>query len=109
MSKSTIAAQNVIRRVGKCTGSYICANPQCSFLSTEGKQNTTKFNLSGGVRVCRYCGCCAVNIECYATKLIEFHEEEGYVYVYHIGDHSCTVKPDRHKYDGKIKEEIQKN
>ena len=31
------------------------------------------------------------------------------MYVYHIGDHSCSVKPDKHKYDEKIKEEIKKN
>ena len=109
MSKSTVAARNVIRRVGKCTGSYICPNPNCSYLSTEGERNRIKFNFTSGIRVCHSCGCCACSIECYARKLIEFHEEERFVYVYHIGDHSCSVKPDKHKYDEKIKEEIKKN
>ena len=31
------------------------------------------------------------------------------MYVYHFGDHSCFVKPDKHKYDEKIKEDIKKN
>ena len=109
MSKSTVAARNVIRRVGKCTGSYICPNPKCSYLSTEGERNRTKFNFTLGIRVCHSCSCCACSIECYARKLIEIYEEEGFVYVYHIGDHSCSVKPDKHKYDEKIKEEIKKN
>ena len=48
MSKSTVAARNVIRRVGKCTGSYICPNPNCSYLSIEGERNRTKFNFTSG-------------------------------------------------------------
>ena len=31
------------------------------------------------------------------------------MYVYQIGDHSCSVKPDKHKYDENIKEEVKKN
>ena len=109
MSRSTVADPQTLRRVGKCGGSFVCNNKTCSFLSTQGEKNTSKFLFSSGVRVCHSCGNCATSTPCYARKLVDFKEKEGYVYVSHLGRHTCTPKVDRKKYDVLIRKEIQKN
>ena len=59
--------------------------------------------------MCHSCGNCATSTPCYARKLIDCHEKEGYVYVSHLGKHTCTTKVDRKKYDVLIRKEIEKN
>ncbi|MCG8622018.1 MAG: hypothetical protein MJE68_08500, partial [Proteobacteria bacterium] len=109
LSKSTVADLKTIRRVGRCAGSFVCNNPNCSFFSTQGEKNTPKFMFSSGVRVCHSCGHCVSLTPCYARKLVDFKEEEGYVYVAHLGRHTCTPKIDRKKHDTFIRKEIEKN
>ncbi|MCG8623181.1 MAG: hypothetical protein MJE68_14445, partial [Proteobacteria bacterium] len=109
LSSSTVSDPDTIRRVEKCSGSFVCQNPHCSYLSTEGKRNTSKFFFSSGLRVCHSCGQCVSSIPCYARKLIEFRETEGYVYVAHIGTHTCTLKVKRNRYDSMIRKEIEQN
>ena len=43
MRTSSCSGLNGKRKTGKCHGSYICNNPECSYLATEGKKNTTSF------------------------------------------------------------------
>ena len=109
MSRSTVADPQTLRKAGKCGGSFVCNNKTCSFLSTQGEKNTSKFLFSSGVIVCHSCGNCATSTPCYARKLVDFREKEGYVYVCHIGRHTCTPKVDRKKYYVLIRKEIQKN
>ena len=109
MSKSSTSSLNSIRRVGKCQGSYKCQNPSCSFLSTQGEENVSKFNNYAGLKTCHSCGNFAKPTDCPARKLVEFIENEAAVYVYHIGTHTCDLKPDRHKFDYIIREEVEKN
>ena len=109
MSKSTVSDPFTVRRVGKCAGSFVCTHEKCSFLSTQGQRNTSKFMFSNGLRVCHSCGHCVSNTSCHARKLIEFREDEGYVYVAHLGRHTCTLKVDRKKYDAVIRREIERN
>ena len=99
MSKSTISSMQAVRRVGKCQGSYKCVNQSCSFLSTEQQENKSKFNNYGGMKICHSCGSFAKSTDCPARKLVDFIEEESAVYVYHIGQHTCKLKPDRHGFD----------
>ena len=99
MSKSTISSMQAVRRVGKCQGSYKCVNQSCSFLSTEQQANKSKFNNYGGMKICHSCGSFAKSTDCPARKLVEFIEEESAVYVYHIGQHTCQLKLDRHRFD----------
>ena len=109
MSKSSIAARGVIRRVGKCRGSYKCINSDCSFVSTQNRHNTSKFNNFAGLKICHSCGKFAHKSVCNARKLIDFDENEGIVYVYHIGVHTCNMKPDNHKFDEIIRKEVENN
>ena len=106
MSRSTVADPQTLRRVGKCGGSFVCNNKTCSFLSTQGEKNTSKFLFSSGVRVCHSCENCTTSTPCYTRKLVDFREKEGYVYVSHLGRHTCTPKVDRNKYDILIRKEI---
>ena len=43
------------RKIGSCQGSFICENPKCSFLSTEGRKNDKVFNYLFKKKVCRSC------------------------------------------------------
>ena len=109
MSRSSVSDPQCIRRVGKCGGSLMCRNNSCSYLSTQGHRNTSKFMFSNGLRVCHSCGYCLTNTKCFARKLVEFREDEGYVHVAHIGVHTCCLKPNRKKYDARIRQEIENN
>ena len=109
LSKSTVSDPKTVRRVGRCGGSFVCNNLNCSFVSTQGEKNTSKFIFSSGVRVCHSCGHCVTLTPCFARKLIKFREEEGYVYVAHLGKHTCTPKLDRKKYDNLIRKKIERN
>ena len=109
LSKSTVSDPKTVHRAGRCGGSFVCNNLNCSFVSTQGEENTSKLNFSSGVRVCHSCGHCVTLTPCFARKLIEFREEEGYVYVAHLGRHTCTPKLDRKKYDNLIRKEIERN
>ena len=66
-----------IRIVGKCLGSFVCHNPSCSYLSTEGKKNEYKFEYMFKRRVCSLCGVFAEQVACGARKLVEFSHNTG--------------------------------
>ena len=72
MSRFAVADPHTLRRVGRCAGSFVCNNKTCSFLSTQGEKNTSKFLFSSGVRVCHSCSHCVTSTPCYARKQIDF-------------------------------------
>ena len=43
--------------LGVCSGSYICENPECTKVTTEGVQNKIEFKQEkGGSYTCKCCG-----------------------------------------------------
>ena len=82
-----------VRKVGTCMGSWECPNPNCSFLSTEGKKNWWHFEYRNGTRVCYSCGVYAQQNLCGARKLIEYVYGSVNAHVYTIGEHSCRLQP----------------
>ena len=81
-----------IRKVGTCQGSWECINPNCSFLSTEGKANWWHFEYRHGCKCCYSCGTFAQQIPCGARKLVQFSFGSEFAHVYHIGNHTCTLQ-----------------
>ena len=81
-----------IRKVGTCQGSWVCVNPECSFLKTEKRQNNSHFELHCGTRVCYSCGKLAGQVACGARKLISYSYGSEYAEVYHFGYHKCQMK-----------------
>ena len=98
-----------IRKIGKCLGSFVCHNPQCSYLSTEGKKNEYKFDYMYKRHVCSSCGVFAEQLTCGARKLVEFSHNTGFANVYHLGEHSCLPKVNRKEHDDYICEQIKKH
>ena len=94
MRTSTKTGVRGIRKVGTCLGSWECVNPFCSYLSTEGKANFWHFEYKNGSRTSYSCGTFAKKMPCLARKMIQFLYGSEYVQVYHIGEHSCTLKPE---------------
>ena len=43
LSKSTVSDPKTVHRVARCDGSFVCNNLNCSFVSTQGEKNTSKF------------------------------------------------------------------
>ena len=89
MCRSTVADPQTLRRVAKCGGSFVCNKKTCSFLSTKGEKNTSKFLFSSGVRVCHSCGNCATSTPCYARKLVDLgRKKDMFMFVILEGTHA---------------------
>ena len=83
------------RSTGKCQGSYICKNPECSKLQCKDTVNTIDFKHKGeGIRICGSCGWLVKHTYCGAIKVIEYNRTTGYLTYWHQGFHICTLKPD---------------
>ena len=81
-----------------CTGSFVCNNPTCSKLTSEGVKNCIDFKKerhSG--YTCKCCGYYVKKKYCGAMKAMEYDEISNCVTVYHQGNHNCTLKPDKRK------------
>ena len=89
-------------------GSFVCHNPSCSYLSTEGKKNEYKFEYMFKRRVCSSCGVFAEQMACGARKLVEFSHNTGYANVYHLGQHTCLPKVNTKEHDDYICAQIKK-
>ena len=94
MRTSSRTGLHGIRKIGSCRGSWQCINTSCSFLKTEGKPNWWHFEYRGGSRACYSCGTFAQQVPCGARKLIQISYTGEYAEVYHIGEHTCTLKPE---------------
>ena len=94
MRTSSLTGLNGIRKVGSCKGSWQCVNTSCSFLKTENKPNWWHFEYRGGSRACYSCGAYAKQLPCDARKLVQITYSGEYAEVFHIGQHTCTLKPE---------------
>ncbi len=81
-----------IRRLARCKGSSKCMNDDCSYLKQFSKRNRVHFQTKFGESVCHSCGSAAVAVECQASKVWEFNDEEGVVIIYHHGIHTCVPR-----------------
>ena len=74
-------------RYRDCSGTHICGNSNCNFVTQYGEPNKTKFKKTG---TSEYCGDSGVHIECNARKYVAFFNDTE-ADVYH-GKHTCTAK-----------------
>ena len=77
-----------IRRLATCKEGFRWDRLSCSFRIEHGHQFIGSY--------CKYCNMPAEIVICHARKVWEFDDESGTVTIYHHGNHSCSVKPERH-------------
>ena len=94
-------------KVGKCTGHDECTNPDCSKQITSGRRMTHQWNYVAGQKQCFSCGSIPVKHMCSAVKYEEYNEFTGVVTVYHIGEHTCVLKPNREANKGVMRDAIR--
>ena len=83
------------RKFGKCVGSYICSNFQCSKLLAEGVTNKIDFKWEKGEGyTCISCGYYAKREYCRDLMAMEYDETTSILTVFHQGNHKCTLKPE---------------
>ena len=87
-----------IRKIGICQGSFICQNDTCSYITTSGQPNEYHWEYQSGNRVCYQCGQFATRLHCGAKKYVHLPSGSNVATVYHLGNHTCKLKPDS-KYD----------
>ena len=96
-SRKELKLINGVRKIGWCEGSLYCPAPNCSYLLTNPYNKPNKHgwltDKKIGVKRCKVCNTFAQRKPCSARKLVEFNPREGIVEVYHLGNHSCTLKP----------------
>ena len=94
MRTTTRDASVGIRKIGICKGSFICQNPSCSHLSSQQQPNEYHWEYESGHRVCYQCGQFATRLPCGAKKYVHLPGNSCVATVYHLGQHSCKLKPD---------------
>ncbi len=95
-SKKKKPNENFVWKNGRCQGSFICGNKNGSFLKTGGCANETNFTtVSAEERGCFSCGVLALRKKCNAFKRIEFHVDDNYALIYHVGNHTCHLSQPR--------------
>ena len=95
MVKSSRISLNGPRKFGVCNGPYICENPECTKVTTEGVQNLIDFKQEKGRGyTCKCCGYYAHKRYCGCLKVTEYDKDAGLLTTYHQGKHICTAKPD---------------
>ena len=85
-----------VRKTGWCHGSWCCVNPNCPYLHcSEEQPNRHDFYTERGttIKKCATCGYLAERKPCFARKLVEYDLEEQSLAIYHVGNHSCNLKP----------------
>ena len=101
------------RKVGWCSGSLICQNEHCDFFKLSTERNTNNWDRasqeSKGAKNCFSCGTRAVEIECFGRKAIEIYPNQGYLLIYHINWHGCSLKRARESNDEYLTTLAEKN
>ena len=87
------------RKIGKCQGSWVCENPQCSFKCTSFNNQPNRINWKSvwgkkHLKVCEICDNIAVREGCGAWKLVDFNPKPNEALVYHLGTHVCWKRTD---------------
>ena len=92
--------------MGTCSGSYVCPNKACSFLSPSQNKEANEVNFKNIRRskqnICEICEYIAVEKECGAMKLVEFNPNIKIAIVYHIVKHRCWHKIDENSRKGAL-------
>ena len=108
MNTSTRKGFRGVRRLGKCRGNFVCRNPGCPYYLEKKSMNQHQFSTIGKNKFCFSCNGIVYREPCNALKLIEFHIQKRVLEVYHLGEHTCQVKPDPKENDREIEETVRK-
>ena len=93
MHTSTVRRSNMVRKSGKCMGSFICTNDNCPKYTSGKGRNTYAFtNIGFNLYECKTCGNVADRQFCGAMKLTMFFPDRNELQVYYAGTHSCSLK-----------------
>ena len=93
MHTSTVRRSNMVRKSGKCMGSFICTNDNCPKYTSGKGRNTYAFtNIGFNLYECKTCGNVADRQFCGAMKLTMFFPDRNQLQVYYAGTHSCSLK-----------------
>ena len=93
MNTSTMRKRRIVRKTGKCFGSFTCRNDRCPKYTSGKGRNTYAFTSVGlNLMECKTCGDIAERDFCGALKLTKFHPEKSLLEVFYAGTHSCNLK-----------------
>ena len=93
MHTSTVRNSNIVRKTGKCMGSYQCNNDDCPRYTSGKGRNTYAFTRIGfNLYECKTCGAVAEREFCGAMKLTKFYPDQTKLEVYYAGTHKCSLK-----------------
>ena len=93
MHTSTMRKQRIVRKTGKCLGSYVCRNDNCPKYTSGKGRNTYAFTAIGfNLFECKTCGQIAERDFCGAMKLTKFDPETKVLEVFYAGTHTCDLK-----------------
>ena len=99
MMTSSKSGYHGYRKIGKCEGSWVCNNPQCSFKLTSFNNQPNRINWKSVrgkkcLKVCEICDHIAVWEGCGVRKLKDFNPKTNEALVYHLGTHVCWSRTD---------------
>ena len=98
VSDSSWSTLNGERKFLTCIGSYVCNNPSCSKLTSEGVENHNHFiQTKGRGYTCHLCGYYVQKEHCSAMKILEFDIDTNYITAYHYRNHICWPKENKKK------------
>ena len=102
MVTSSKSGYHGYRKIGKCEGSWVCNNPQCSFQLTLFNNQPNRIDWKSvqekkHLKVCEICDHMAVWEGCGACKLIDLNPKTNEALVYHLGTHVCWNRTDTHE------------
>ena len=93
MHSSTMRKRRVVRKTGKCLGSFTCRNNNCPKYTSGKGRNTYAFTRVGlDLMECKTCGDIAKRDFCGALKLTKYYPEKSILEVFYAGTHTCNLK-----------------
>ena len=83
----------IVRKTGKCLGSYTCPNDECPRYTSGKGRNTYAFTSIGlNLFECKTCGRVAQREFCGTMKLTKYHPDTNILEVFYEGKHICKLK-----------------
>ena len=93
MHTLTVRHSNLVRKSGKCMGSFVCNNDNCpKFTSGKGRNTYAFTNMGFNLYECKTCGNVADRQFCGAMKLTMFYPDRNQLQVYYAGTHTCSLR-----------------
>ena len=93
MHTSTVRHSNLMRKSGKCMGSFVCNNDNCpKFTSGKGCNTYAFTNIRLNLYECKTCGNVDDRQFCGAMKLTMFYPDRNQLQVYYAGTHTCSLR-----------------